>query len=188
MTVLVNYYPCSYGDSLVAMLNNSDAIREDNIIPADSFTDSFLKKLYFYNLNPDKQKSLLSSLDKNSAYSCHRQNKLDFAKLAEVTVISIVLDRTDFLFKRFPAIQLTQNKKKFGNATIQKFIDKVPMETLIAADYAKWAKLNILSTDIKLSFSELIDPSQCLDFCQVNNLNFNIERINDIKNNLNQYV
>lgn len=184
MTILVNYYPCSYGDSLVAMLNNSDAIRKDNVIT----TNSFLKELDFYNLNSDKQKSLLSSLDKNFAYSCHRQNGLDFAKLAKVTVISIVLDQIDFLFKRFPAIHLTQNKKKFGDANIEKFIDKVPMETLISADYAKWTKINILSTDIKLSFSELIDPLQCSNFCQVNNLNFNIERINDIKNNLNQYV
>ena len=184
MAILVNYYPCSYGDSLVAMLNNSDIVRENNIVNIDSF----LKKLDFYKLDSDNQKSLLSSLDKNSAYSCHRQNGLDFTKLAEVNVISIVLDQMDFLFKRFPAIHLTQNKNKFGDVNFEKFINKVPMEKLITADYAKWAKLNILSTDIKLSFSELIDPTQCSNFCQKNTLNFNVERINDIKNNLNQYV
>ena len=108
--------------------------------------------------------------------------------MAEVNVISIVLDRIDFLFKRFPAIHLTQNKNKFGDVNFEKFINKVPMERLITADYDKWAKLNILSTDIKLSFSELIDPSRCSNFCHENNLNFNIERINDIKNNLNQYA
>jgi hypothetical protein len=167
----------------VAMLNNSDIVRENNIVKIDSF----LKKLDFYKLDSDNQKSLLSSLDKNSAYSCHRQNELDFASLAEVTVISIVLDQIDFLFKRFPAIRLTQTKNNFDNFKFAKFINKVPIETLIAVDYAKWAKLNILSTDIKLSFSELIDPSRCSNFCQKNNLNFNIERINDIKNNLKQY-
>ena len=65
MTILVNYYPCSYGDSLVAMLNNSDIVRENNIVNIDSF----LKKLDFYKSDSDNQKFLLSSLDKNSAYS-----------------------------------------------------------------------------------------------------------------------
>lgn len=184
MAILVNYYPCSYGDSLVSMLNGASPARLNGQIDTDA---PVFKQQDYYLGSQDKKINLLKNLD-NRAYSCHRQKSFDYAVAGQITVISINVDWIDFLPGRVKKIHLEKNKNKIDNPVLQKLSHKLSLEQLILFDYKSWAKTNILETDIVLDFTTLIDTTKCENFCSTHNLNYNKDWVVDIQKDLQKYV
>jgi hypothetical protein len=105
-----------------------------------------------------------------SFISCHRQYGYDFRDLdPDVKVISIAMDRVDFLAKRLLEFHTTKFELNLMNSPLK---NKVPYQDLVKAEYNKWAKTNILESDIKLNFSAMMNHQQVQAWCNHNNLPF----------------
>ena len=184
MAIFVNYYPCSYGDSLVAMFSGKKIQRKRNLIISDTDeTDLDFKALDFYQKDSIIQQQITNSLG-NEIYSCHRQDQFDFTPH---TVISVVLDVDDFLPKRFEQIHLLQKGKTFGNAVILQMQHKLTIEQLVKFDYSLWAKTNVLPMDVLMPLSLIHRPKELEKFCETYNLKFDQTQIDEITNDMKQY-
>ena len=177
MAIFVNYYPCSYGDSLVSMFNGTQKKRYKNVVVLNSKSFWF-KVLDFYKATPHQQQQLLLQPKPNSIIGVHRQFQFDFGDNHKV--ISIVLDHAPWFATRFQAVHIDQRKKNLSNLKLLQLQHKIPMHDLIWHDYQKWAKVNILDTDVQLPFSLLKNPAQFKEFCTEHNLIFNQAQVDEI--------
>jgi len=182
MAIFLNYYPCSYGDSLVNMFLGKSTVRQNNLIYVDR---PQFKLLTFYNLDQAQQQIILRNLD-NTIYSCHRQNQFDFGH--DHQVISILLDKIDFLPKRFEQIHMHQMGKDISNPLLHQLKSKTTLDKIIKADYQTWSKKNILSTDKILPISMLWDQVKLKQFCDKFNFEFSSSQVNEIIDDMNRYV
>lgn len=181
MAIFVNYYPCSYGDSLVSMFSNLGIQRENNLITTPV---NYFKFTNFYNLPAEEKLEILKKLE-NNIYSCHRQNQFDFGK--EYKVISILLDDINFLPGKFKSIHIDQLGKNFTNPVTLKLSNKLSLTELIKFDYQYWSKKNILSSDVVLPISLLRNNKEIQLFCKKNNLAYNQNCIDEIKKDMSKY-
>jgi len=176
----VNYYPCSFGDSIVAMFNNQPL--KLNSTNSSGSNMGILKQIKFYEMNIAAQQQELDNLLslKNQAYAGHRQNRLDYTTFnQDFQVVTIIIDEfLDKIIKRFQEI----HKYKIENPVISKILDKNPTlatQTLIV-DYTNWAKNNILDSDILLKLSVMLNKNEMQEWCRANQLNFNVDYIDNI--------
>lgn len=186
MAIFVNYYPCSYGDSLVSMFQGLNKKRTKKYVSLNSKKRTWFKLLDFYQATPDQQKSLLSMLNPKLITSCHRQYQFDFGK--DNTVISIVLDDLSWIGRRFCDVHIGQLGKTLANSTLMQFQSKLSLDQLVVYDYKQWAKHNIFATDIKLSISTVRDHSKFKNFCNKHSLAFVPGQVDEILCDINNYV
>jgi hypothetical protein len=184
MAIFVNYYPCSYGDSLVSMFNGTRKKRYKNIVVLNS-KSFWLKHLDFYKATSEQQQQLLSQLGTSSIIGIHRQYQFDFGHSHKV--ISIVLDHAPWFAARFQAVHIDQKKKNLSNLKLLQLQHKIPMHDLICHDYQQWAKVNILDTDVQLPFSLLKNPAQFKEFCTLHGLKYFQSAVDEILHNTLQY-
>jgi len=184
MAIFVNYFPCSYGDSLVSMFNGMQKKRYKNIVILNSKSFWF-KHLDFYKATSQQQQQLLSQLSTSSIIGIHRQYQFDFGHNHKV--ISIVLDNAPWFAPRFKAVQIDQRKKNLSNLRLLQLQHKVPIHDLIWHDYQQWAKVNILDTDVQLPFSLLKNPVQFKEFCTLHEFKYLQSAVNEILHNTLQY-
>ena len=184
MAIFVNYYPCSYGDSLVSMFNGTRKKRCKNIVVLNSKSFWF-KHLDFYKATPQQQQQLLLQLNPKSIIGGHRQYQFDFGHNHKV--ISIVLDHAPWFAARFKAVHIDQRKKNLSNLKLLQLQHKIPMHDLIWHDYQQWAKVNILNTDLQLPFSLLKNPAQFKEFCKLHGLKYFQSAVDEILHNTLQY-
>ena len=182
MAIFLNYYPCTYGDSLASMFLGYTKSRKNNIISSKT---NYFKLLDFYNLNLADRIQKLSSLDNNQIYSCHRQNAVDFGQ--EHRVVSIFPDVLDFLPNRVIQVHIEQFGKQLNNPLVEKLKNKVPMYDLIKFDCCSWAKTNILKSDTILPFSFLQNQDKLKLFCKDNNFTYNQDCVGEILNDIKRY-
>jgi hypothetical protein len=182
MAIFVNYYPCTYGDSLVSMFSGQNITRKNNLIDNKNH---YFKFLDFYNLGPLEQTQKLSLLDNTHIYSCHRQYAFDFG--TEHQIISIFPDVVDFLPNRIKQIHLDQFKKKLNHPLVEKLKDKVSIDDLIKFDCRTWARTNILKFDVVIPFSNIFDNDIMEKFCNQHNFKYNKSCIDEILTNIKQY-
>ena len=184
MAIFVNYYPCSYGDSLVAMFSGKKIQRQYNlIIPDTDGTELDFKELDFYQKDTTSQQQILHKLD-NSVHSCHRQSQFDFSPHK---VISVILDFDDFLPKRFNQIHLIQKGKTFSNDQVLKLQHKYSVEQLVKLDYTLWNRSNVLPTDVLLPLSLIHNSQKLREFCKIHDLDFDQDQLDEITNDMKQY-
>jgi len=186
MAIFVNYYPCSYGDSLVAMFQGLNKSRVNKHVFLNSKKRTWFKLLDFYQSTAEQQQSLLSILNPNLITSCHRQRQFDFGK--DNTVISVVLDDLSWIGRRFREVHINQLGKTLSNPTLMPFWSKLSFEELVVYDYKQWAKYNIFDTDVKLPISTLHNHSDFKSFCNKHNLAFAPEQVDEILCDINKYV
>jgi hypothetical protein len=184
MATFVNYYPCSYGDTFVAMFSGQKIQRKDNLIitKTDDLSGIF-KQMDFYQQNAETKKQQLSQLP-DDIYSCHRQHQFDFLPH---TVISVRLDISDFLPSRFRDVHIEQLKLAFANPLIEKLGKKFTFDQLVMFDYTRWSKHNILATDIELPMSLIHDKPKLKNFCLKNNFAFNEEQVDELIKDMEKY-
>jgi len=185
MAIFVNYYPCTYGDSLVSMFQGLNKTRINKLVSLNSRKRIWFKLLEFYQSTVDQQQNLLSTLNSNVIISCHRQHQFNFGK--DNTVISIVLDEFDWIGNRYLDVHINHLGKKLANPKLMQFETKFPIKDLVVYDYKQWAKYNILDTDIKLPFSFIYNTRELQDFCGTHNLKFSQKKIDEIIKNIDQY-
>lgn len=180
MATFINYYPCSYGDSFVAMFSGKLIARKNNLITASR---SEFKQIEFYQQHPDTQQQQLSQLV-DGIYSCHRQYQFDFSPHR---VVSIKLDFTDFLPTRFKKIHVDQMQKTFANPIIAQLGKKLTFEQLVISDYTQWSKNNIFATDIELPLSLIFNKPALHRFCVEFNFVFNEAQVDEILTDMATY-
>lgn len=173
MATFVNYYPCSYGDSFVAMFSGQLIPREHNLVTVS--TGEF-KQVNFYQQDPAEQQQRLTQLP-DGIYSCHRQYQFDFSPHR---VVSIRLDFTDFLATRFKKIHVDQMKKTFANSMIAQLEKKLTFDQLVISDYVLWSKKNIFTTDIELPLGLIYNKPALKNFCLQHNFIFNEAQVDDM--------
>jgi len=188
MTVFVNYYTCSYGDSFVNMFGGHPVERQRDI--AKCFFTGFIEP-EFYNGSPTDQ--ILKEFVETgyNVVPCHRQNKFDFKKLnlSNVTVITIIVDDINLLVNRFAKIHLRTRNKPLGNVLLNNLRLARPELTaqLIELDYKKWIDNNLLDGDVKFHLSWVNDLIKVEQFCQNHKLFYNKNWIENIKMDMLQY-
>ena len=184
MATFVNYYPCSYGDTFVAMFSGQKIQLKDNLIitKTDDLSGIF-KQMDFYQQDAETKKQQISQLP-DEIYSCHRQNQFDFTPH---TVISIRLDVNNFLPSRFQNVHIQQLKLTFANPLIEELRKKLTFDQLVIFDYTRWSRNNILSTDIELPMSLIHDKSKLKNFCLKNNFVFNEEQVDELVRDMEKY-
>jgi hypothetical protein len=180
MATFINYYPCSYGDSFVAMFSGQKIQRKENLITAKN---NEFKQIKFYQQDPITIQQYLNQLS-DGIYSCHRQNQFDFLPHR---VVSIRVDFDKFLPTRFKKIHIEQLKKYFQNPVILKLEQKLTFEQLVMYDYTSWSKKNIFTTDIELPISLIYNKSKLENFCSQNNFVFNEEQVDEIVTDIEKY-
>ena len=184
MATFVNYYPCSYGDTFVAIFSGQKIQRKDNIIITKTNDISgIFKQMDFYQQDTETQQQYLNHLP-DGFYSCHRQNQFDFSPH---TVVSIRLDIDNFLPSRFRDVHIEQLKLTFKNPLIKKLEKKLAFEQLVIFDYTSWSKRNILSTDIGFPLSLIYDKSKLKNFCWENNFAFDEEQVDELVRDMEKY-
>ena len=191
MTILVNYYTCSYGDSFVNMFNGQPVKRVNDL--ARCCFDKFIEPVFYDLTYKHRYQDWIDCQKLNLiAVPCHRQNSFDFVKELDesVKIISIILDWDDFLGDRFKSIHLNDRNKFILDSRLKKILDLSPShyKEIINADYKRWARTNCFNTDIKFNFSWIFDMNKIEEFCLTNNVKFDQDWIIDIRKNLQQYV
>jgi len=180
MATFINYYPCSYGDSFVAMFSGQLIPREHNLVTVS--TGEF-KQLNFYQQDSNIQQQRLSQLT-DEIYSCHRQYQFDFFPHR---VVSIKLDFNNFLAARFEKVHVDQMEKTFANPLILQLEKKFTFAQLVNIDYVSWSKKNIFPTDIELPLGLIYNKPALKDFCLQHNLVFNEAQVDDIITDITKY-
>ena len=179
MPVLVNYFPCSYGDSLTNMFRGNQPRRLQGVVKfrSERVDPNILKYVEFYNFSSDKKIQCLHDLYSLNYVSCHRQNGFDFDSIVpDTTVISIVMDREDFLVKRLLDLHITKHSWGEKFALLK---GRVSDHALLKKEYSNWARDNILESDIKLNFSTMMNYQQFQAWCNSNNLPFHSENVKE---------
>jgi hypothetical protein len=191
MTVLVNYYTCSYGDSLVNMFNGNKVLRVNGI--ANCSFNGFVEP-DFYNKNAAEQQNFWKVCKSLSVASvpCHRQNKFNFSQVfgEPVKVITIELDQIEFLPYRFKKIHLDGRGKEIKNPMLSKLLSVYPdrFSEIITRDYLNWIALNKTATDVTFFFSWFNSPDKVRDFCKQHDLAFDNDWLNNIQQDLHTYA
>ena len=191
MTVLVNYYTCSYGDSFVNMFNGNPTLRVNGI--AHCNFSKFVEPIFYTQTLDSQQRDWqqCQDLELNSA-PCHRQLGYDFAKVLDkdIKVITIELDNIDFLPKRLKKIHLDGRNKAINDPVLDKILKAHPdrYQEVIAKDYQNWLKHNRLQADIEFRFEWIHDPDTVQKFCDQHNLGFDNAWLENIKHDLKQYA
>ena len=191
MTVLVNYYTCSYGDSLVNMFNGNPVARTHNVTRCN-FKGFIEPNFYIKDIN-DQQVIWSAAKALNlTSLPCHRQNGFDFSHTFDNTikVITIVLDQINFLPHRFKKIHLDERKKNIKNSMLSKLLERHPAQwkEVIIRDYKIWLEHNLLPTDLSFNISWIQDSEKIYKFCKQHNLLFDQNWIMDIQKDLGQYA
>jgi hypothetical protein len=180
--IIVNYYPCSFGDTLVKMLLGVD-VDSSSIIQDTGHSVLKLPQTYQSQINKDM---LTALFEIQPVLPAHRQNGFDYTTvMSDVMVISIWHDVIAQLVDRVKAVHIDLLGYKFFDQRVQMLIDRNPdlLDRAIEVDYDRWADSNILATsDIVLPFSYLCNPIQMQRFCRDHNLNYNVDCINFIAN------
>lgn len=191
MTVLVNYYTCSYGDSFINMFNGNPVLRQNGIAKCN-FSTFIEPDFYVKDVETQKQHWAQCQKLKFRAVPCHRQNSYDFLNFFEepIKVITIVLDEINFLAPRFKRIHLERRKKSINNSTLAQMLDLYPTKhkEIITQDYNKWITHNMLATDIEFRFSWLRDQQKTQNFCNTHNLEFDQSWVENILQDVEQYA
>lgn len=185
MTILVNYYPCSYGDSLVYMFRNDLVERKSGTIHEWDYNE--LKHLAFYNLALAEKIEFFKNFSGINFISCHRQQGFDFRQLdPDIKVISI----TQLIPDRVVDTHLVKRQMDLGNPLLNKLKSKLSQtewKQLVEKDYNIWAKNNILESDTILEFSTMLDHDAMRSWCTAHNLPFNSAHFYDWFENIKQY-
>lgn len=191
MTILVNYYSCSYGDSLVAMFNGLPVVRNNGTVEP-VLTE--LTRPHFYQLAVSQQKEICHAIEQGTinVVPCHRQHGFDFGIVFQTppTVITVVVDDVDLLSKRFNQIHLESRDKTILNPMLEQIRQQATGDQLhrvIQKDYEIWTRANQKSTDIKFHLSWLDNPEQVEHFCQEHQLDYNKQWVTDIVSDINFY-
>lgn len=191
MTVLVNYYTCSYGDSLVNMFNGQPVRRVNGIALCNY--NKFVEPIFYEAHYQDRQQDWqgCQNLDLQ-AVPCHRQHGFDFSQefQGDVKVISLILDRMDFLANRFHALHLERRNKVILDKTLASLLARYPQkyQDIICKDYEIWQRTNCFPTDVQFKFSWIQDQDRVRAFCQAHGLGFDPVWLQDIMRDLEQYV
>jgi hypothetical protein len=186
--LLVNYYPCSYGDTLVAMFSDNGHVRNTHgFIRAPA---SELKEPDFYKLTRAAQLAHWQELQLCQVLSCHRQQGFDFNLLGPVRVVSVIVNDRKWLHCRVEKHHLGFRGLNFNQDWLRKLHNKLNnnvVHQIIEADYRKWLYANVLDTDLVINFEEMLNKEYFSKWCQLNNLQYNSTYIDDIKSDLKKY-
>ena len=136
----------------------------------------------FYQRSPQDREELLRELAPDRIEPCHRQNSVSFG---DHRVISLRLDRTDFLARRNQVVH--HNRFITRHPLVERLRGHVSDDQLVLFEYHQWAKDNILPGDIILNFSTVLNHSAMLAFCQEHGLGFNDQMRTDIENDIKHY-
>lgn len=156
--LLVNYYPCSFGDTLTSMFANVELQRNKNVTRTSV---NFLKLTEFYSLSQKDKAEWWKRIDQN-VLSCHRQHGFDYNTIKPVTVISVEVINRSWLCNRVKEIHWKQNNYDIGNPILKKIKERLSdaeLNKLIDSDYQSWAQTNILASDDILPFESILDGS-----------------------------
>jgi len=157
--LLINYYPCSFGDTLTSMFAGKNPQRSNNVTKNPG---GFLKLPEFYSLSQQDKLSCWQQINHHAVVSCHRQFGFDYNTIEPVTVISVKISNRAWLYERIKAIHWTQNQFDIGNPILKKIkkqLSETELDKLIEADYQIWSKANILESDDILPFEFLLNGS-----------------------------
>lgn len=179
MAVFVNYYPCSYGDSLVAMFLSKPLYRESDLAVADTH---YFKLQSFYAMPDPARRSILNNLPKQGIYSCHRQHGIDFG--LDHVVISIDVDHVEWLCARVRHIHLDKMALSLDNPIARRVLERQGLDQAIRHDYVTWKRKNILSTDICIRDTDFCDTKGIEVLCQTHHLGFNEHWLKDIQQDI----
>lgn len=188
MTILVNYYTCSYGDSLVNMFSGNPVFRDKG--HAVCVFKGFIEPSYYIDIEQQQQVQQQFKDSGLAVAPCHRQNHHDFDWIPDVRVVTVQVDNITALTNRFQHVHFNQHKKTFGNAELNKILSRRPdlAPQLIEKDYKNWISNNLLSNDIVFDLAWIHTPSQVEAFCNQHKLHYNIDWINNIEKDMKQYV
>jgi len=183
--LLVNYYPCSFGDTLISMFAGIELKRNNNVTQTPV---NFLKLTEFYSLSHDDKLTWWKRIN-HSVVSCHRQFGFDYNTIEPVTVISVQLADRGWLYKRIKEIHWKQHNYDIGNPMLKQLkerLSEVQLNDLIESDYQSWAKTNVLDSDDILPFESLLDGSISA-WANQRQLTINEEYLNIIRNEVISY-
>lgn len=191
MTVLVNYYTCSYGDSLVSMFNGYPVKRTNGV--SECVVEE-LTRPNFYQLDKQEQIDICRNIEQGTilVVPCHRQQGFDFTQVFENSplVITVVVDDYNFLANRFTKIHLGTRNKEILNPVLDQISKRLGPEQLplvIQKDYELWQKANTVDTDIKFLLSWLDQPEIVESFCQRHGLHYSTLWVENIVTDMNLY-
>jgi len=182
--VLLNYYPCSYGDTLASMFGG---IAPDwrGKLTQSSWGD--FKFPTFYSMTLEEKVECWQKFSFNPVTCCHRQQGFDFNEIEPVQVISIRVNDRSWLHRR--VIKLHWNSFELNDTKLDKIRSQMPAEEhhkVVEFEYVKWAKENILSSDLVLDF-ELIHSDELAGWCQDHGVSYDQSVIDLIKQDLKDY-
>jgi len=171
--IIVNFYTRTYGDTIADMLAGYHTIQRESNGSIISKLPGQLKIPSFYDPSQlEFQHTWYERAKKKSnILPAHRQYGFNFARFDKTaTVISIIPDLIDVVARRTLAIDTWKEK----HPILSKFFHKLTDEEKIKytkKTVEKWAKDNILDSDIKIPLS---------DFAQLKNLNLGLEYNQDV--------
>jgi hypothetical protein len=182
--VFLNYYPCSYGDTLAAMFSG---IIPDWTGKRTQGAWGDFKFPEFYSLSLEDKISFWQQFPFNFITCCHRQNGFNFNAIEPVQVISIRVNDRTWLHNR--VMKLQWNNFEIKNPVLEQIRTQLSQENhykIVEAEYIKWSKQNILESDLVLDF-EIIKTDKLVDWCKQHNLGYSQDTVNLIKNDLKKY-
>lgn len=182
--VLLNYYPCSYGDTLASMFIGITPKWQGNLTQG-GWGDFKIPE--FYSLSLEDKISVWNNFTFKPITCCHRQEGFDFNQIQPSRVISIQVNDRQWLYNRVMKLQWANYK--IHNSSLEEIRKKLPDDEhykIVEADYLKWSKQNILASDLILDF-EMIQSDKLADWCTENNLGYSQDTVDLIKNDLKKY-
>lgn len=179
MAVFVNYYPGSYGDSLVSMFSGEPIQRYQGRVQRDSQ----FKFLDFYSKSAEQRNQILQDLGADEIISCHRQQGIDLGH--QHRVISVIMQDQSWFPKRVKNLHIIGNQKNLAGPWSSS--NHLTDEQKIWLDYTHWKKYNVLHSDIMLPFSTVTSEDQMQQFCQSLDLRFDLEYLRDIRQDIMAY-
>ena len=184
--LLVNYYPCSFGDTLTSMFTNGELQRNNNIT---TISGGFLKLPEFYSLSHKDKLQWWKRINGYDVVSCHRQFGFDYNTIEPVSVISIQIADRGWLYKRVKEIHWKQNNYDIGNSMLKQIKERLSesqLNDLVESEYQSWVKTNVLDSDDILPFESLLDGS--IDsWAKQRQLTVNEEHLRIIRNEVAAY-
>lgn len=157
--LLVNYYPCSFGDTLASMFAGVGIQRKNNVTVSP---DSLLKQPGFYTLSQQDKIIEWNKIKHHSVLGCHRQSGFDYNTIEPVSVISVTIADRDWFYQRIKKIHWEQNLAQPENPILKRIKERLTeneLDQLIESDYRSWSRANILESDDILPFESLLDGS-----------------------------
>lgn len=184
--ILLNYFPCSYGDTLVAMFCNFKLQRKNSVAINPI---ALLKLQNFYSLSLEEKKQQWPSIKQYPVVACHRQKEFDFNQIEPVKVISIKINQREWLYNRVKAVQWKYYGQDVGDPILKQLKTRLSdkdQNLIIEKDYQMWAQSNILPSDEILDFEMLLDNS-IIDWCNQRQLNVDPNILEIIRQDILKY-